>query len=316
MVVEGVQFLERAEDGTTSPVTMGADGIAISADGSRLFYCPLASRRWHSVATEALFDRSLGEDEVAATVADEGDKGAVGDGMETDDAGRLYVTDGEHNAIHRRSADGSWETVVHDPRLLWPDSMSVAADRHPYVTANQLYRQEKYQGGQDRRHKPTRSSGSPSAPARSGCGRKAQAAASATHRPRSAGPEDAVDPARLPAEPHIQAGPIAIDRRGPRAVAVGLGPVGDIVVQHHQDLARVGVPATGVVPPGRPGLVVETTHHCPALVVELRAVLGVLRGMAAASDGDASQQRRGEPPRSQGPRCGRKVRHRRAPPAR
>lgn len=154
MVVEGEQFLERAEDGTTSPVTMGADGIAISADGSRLFYCPLASRRWYSVSTDALADRSLGDDEVAATVVDEGDKGSAGDGMETDGAGRLYVTDGEHNAIHRRNPDGAWETVVHDPRLLWPDTMSVAADEHLYVTANQLYRQEKYQGGQDKRRKP------------------------------------------------------------------------------------------------------------------------------------------------------------------
>jgi sugar lactone lactonase YvrE len=47
--------------------------------------------------------------------------------METDAAGRLYVTDGEHNAVHRRLPDRAWETVVHDPRLLWPDTMSVAA---------------------------------------------------------------------------------------------------------------------------------------------------------------------------------------------
>ncbi|MCY7347264.1 MAG: hypothetical protein LH614_13705 [Pyrinomonadaceae bacterium] len=37
----------------------GADGIAISADGARLFYCPLGSRRLYSVATDALFDRNL-----------------------------------------------------------------------------------------------------------------------------------------------------------------------------------------------------------------------------------------------------------------
>ncbi len=34
------------------------------------------------------------------------------------------------------------------------DTMSVATDEHLYVTANQLYRQERYQGGQDKRHKP------------------------------------------------------------------------------------------------------------------------------------------------------------------
>lgn len=154
IVVEGVQFLERSEDGSTSSVTIGSDGIAISVDGARLFYCPLASRRWYSVATDALVDRSLDDAAVGDTVIDEGDKGSSGDGMETDDAGRLYVTDGEHNAIHRRLPDGTWETVVHDPRLLWPEAMSVATDEHLYVTANQLYRQEKYQGGQDKRHKP------------------------------------------------------------------------------------------------------------------------------------------------------------------
>jgi sugar lactone lactonase YvrE len=91
---------------------------------------------------------------VAAAVVDEGDKGCVSDGLETDDQGRLYVTDGEHDAIHRRLPDGGWETVVHDPRLLWPDTMSVAADGFLYVTANQLYRQDKYRGGTDQRRKP------------------------------------------------------------------------------------------------------------------------------------------------------------------
>jgi hypothetical protein len=43
---------------------------------------------------------------------------------------------------------------VHDPRLLWPDTMSVAADGHLYVTVNQLHRQDKYQGGKDLRRYP------------------------------------------------------------------------------------------------------------------------------------------------------------------
>jgi sugar lactone lactonase YvrE len=154
MVVEGRDFVQRAEDGSTSPICMGSDGIAIAADGSRLYWCPLAGRRWYSVSVDALTDRSVGEDAVAATVTDEGDKGCVSDGLETDDQGRLYVTDGEHDAVHRRLPDGSWETVVHDPRLLWPDTMSVAADGHLYVTANQLFRQAQYRGGQDQRRPP------------------------------------------------------------------------------------------------------------------------------------------------------------------
>src|ERR1700722_4228477 len=153
MIVEGQQFFYRRQDGSTSPLKIGSDGIAISADGARLYYCALSSRQWWSVSVEALFDRSRNDDAVAATVIDEGDKGSAGDGMETDAAGRLYVTDGEHNAIHRRLADGTWETVAHDARLLWPDTLSVAADKYLYVTANQFYRHPMFRGT-DNRHKP------------------------------------------------------------------------------------------------------------------------------------------------------------------
>jgi len=153
-VAEGRVFRERTEDGEVTPVAMGADGIAISSDGGRLWYCPLASRHWYSVATDALLDRKLDDDAVAATVVDEGDKGTGSDGLETDDAGRFYATSYEHNAVLRRLPSGELETLVHDPRLLWPDTMSVAASGHLYVTANQLHRQAKYQGGQDLRTYP------------------------------------------------------------------------------------------------------------------------------------------------------------------
>ena len=153
-VVEGRPFMERAPDGSTNPVAMGADGIAISADGERLFYCPLATRRLYSVSASALADRAADDASVAATVRDEGDRGGGADGLETDADGRIYATSYEHNAVVRRSPDGAWETVAHDPRLLWPDTMSVAADGHLYVTANQLHRQKKYQRGEDLRRKP------------------------------------------------------------------------------------------------------------------------------------------------------------------
>jgi sugar lactone lactonase YvrE len=153
-VVEGRVFLERPAEGPPKPVLMGADGIAISADGGRLYYCPLASRHWYSVPTAELRDRTLEDRLVVTRVVDEGDKGGASDGLETDDQGRLYLTSGEHNAILRRLPDGTLETVVHDPRLLWPDTMAVATDGYLYVTANQLYRQTKYQQGRDLRRYP------------------------------------------------------------------------------------------------------------------------------------------------------------------
>ncbi|WP_262107595.1 major royal jelly family protein [Arthrobacter sp. Marseille-P9274] len=156
-VVEGRPVLERQPDGSAGPaIAMGSDGIAISSDGGRLYYCPLASRRLYSVATDALVDRSLDDVAVAATVTEEGDKGGAGDGLESDAAGYVYATNYEHNAVLRwaSGSDGAWETVTHDTRLLWPDTLSLARDGYLYVIANQLHRQSDYQNGEDLRVKP------------------------------------------------------------------------------------------------------------------------------------------------------------------
>ncbi|WP_243789017.1 major royal jelly family protein [Saccharopolyspora gloriosae] len=150
-VVEGRPLVD---DQGRPLVAMGSDGIAIGADGDRLYYCPLASSHLYSVATDALADRGLDDDAVAATVRHEGDKGGAGDGLESDAAGYVYATNYEHNAVLRRSRDGSWETVAHDPRLLWPDTLSLATDGYLYVTANQLHRQPSFNGGRDLRRRP------------------------------------------------------------------------------------------------------------------------------------------------------------------
>jgi sugar lactone lactonase YvrE len=155
-IVEGQPFLVKQQENgpTTLAANMGSDGIAISATGERLYYCPLASRKLYSVSTEALSDRSVDDQYVSKTVKDEGDKGAASDGLESDAEGRIYVTNYEHNAIMHRNPNGEWETVVHDPRLLWPDTLSLASDGYLYVTANQLHRQARFHNGRDMRRKP------------------------------------------------------------------------------------------------------------------------------------------------------------------
>ncbi|MBV9470514.1 MAG: gluconolactonase [Abitibacteriaceae bacterium] len=139
--------------GKVDYIKMGSDGIAISNDGKRLFYCPLASRHLYSVSVDALADQKMSDAQVAATVVDHGIKGAS-DGLESDDKGRVYVTDYEHNAIRRRFPDGHYETVAQDSRMLWPDTMSVATNHYLYFTANQLHRQPSYHYGKDLRKKP------------------------------------------------------------------------------------------------------------------------------------------------------------------
>jgi sugar lactone lactonase YvrE len=61
-IVEGRPFLEHQPDGSVKQgAGMGSDGIAISSDGDRLYYCPLGSRKLYSVSTDALADQSLDE---------------------------------------------------------------------------------------------------------------------------------------------------------------------------------------------------------------------------------------------------------------
>jgi sugar lactone lactonase YvrE len=153
-IVEGRPLMERKPGQPPRHMSMGSDGIAISHDGKHLYYCPLSSRRLYRVATDALLDEKAGDQEVAKAVEFLGDRGFASDGLESDDKGRLYLTDYEDNAILRRDGDGLYETLVCDSRALWPDTLSLAADGHLYFTANQLHRQKQYHEGKDLRRKP------------------------------------------------------------------------------------------------------------------------------------------------------------------
>jgi sugar lactone lactonase YvrE len=105
------------------------------------------------VSTAALRDRSMSDDQVAATFLTMVAKGPS-DGLESEAAGNAYAGDYESNSIEKIAPDGKITTIVHDPRLLWPDTMSLADDGYLYVTANQLHRQPTMHDGQDLRHKP------------------------------------------------------------------------------------------------------------------------------------------------------------------
>ncbi|MBS2007145.1 MAG: gluconolaconase [Cyanobacteria bacterium SZAS TMP-1] len=152
-VVEGQPIVFTNAKGELQSLKVGADGIAIGADGQRLYYCPLSSRKLYSVSIDALCNEKLSDQEVAATVCEVIEKGAS-DGLESDSLGRVYSTDYEHNAVRRISMNGSQETIVCDPRLLWPDTLSLASDGYLYFTSNQLHRQAIFHDGNDMRQKP------------------------------------------------------------------------------------------------------------------------------------------------------------------
>jgi sugar lactone lactonase YvrE len=152
-VVEGETMAVREAGKPPTPFRVASDGIALSADGETLYFCPLSSRHLFSVPTVLLRDRRAAPEAVAAAVRDLGEKGAS-DGLEADDKGRVYAGDYEHNSIRQRGTDGQWRTIAHDPHILWPDTLSIARDGYLYFTANQLQRQAMFHEGRDLRVKP------------------------------------------------------------------------------------------------------------------------------------------------------------------
>ena len=152
-LIEGEHWAIREKGKPALAFNISTDGIAISSDGATLYYCPLSSRHLFSVPTALLRDRSVSAAVVGKAVVDLGEKGAS-DGLESDDKGRVYGGDYENNSIRQRETDGEWKTIAHDPRILWPDTLSVATDGYLYFTANQLHRQPQFHEGQDLRQKP------------------------------------------------------------------------------------------------------------------------------------------------------------------
>jgi sugar lactone lactonase YvrE len=157
-MVEAKPLMLRLPDpANPAPLEVGSDGIAISNDGKKLYYSPLTSHHLYSVSVDALVDQAISDNDVAATVVDYGDKGCASDGLESDSQGYVYLSDIEHNAIHRMLPDkgqAGIETIAHDPRMLWPDTLSLAHDGYLYFTANQIERQPVHTGGPDLRDKP------------------------------------------------------------------------------------------------------------------------------------------------------------------
>jgi len=153
-VIEGKPALiTRDAQGQTGLLTVASDGIALSSDGKTLYFCPLSSRHLYSVPTALLRNPDVSEAELEKAVVDLGEKGAS-DGLEADANGAVYAGDYEHNLIRKRLADGSWQTVVEDSRVLWPDTLSIGPDGYLYFIANQLHRSPGFNDGQDKRVKP------------------------------------------------------------------------------------------------------------------------------------------------------------------
>ena len=116
---------------------IGVDSITLDRKGEWLYYAPVNGDRMYRVPAKALDDPALAPSALAATVEDYGPK-TTSDGLSSDDAGNVYVTDPEHSAVLALGPDRTLRTLVKDAKLRWPDGLSFGPDGWLYVTCSSL----------------------------------------------------------------------------------------------------------------------------------------------------------------------------------
>ncbi|GJD80273.1 SMP-30/gluconolactonase/LRE family protein [Methylobacterium gregans] len=146
--VEQRPVMQTQGDGPPQSPKGGANGIALSPNGARLYYAPLMARHLYAVGTAALLDPAASDAMVAATVEDLGEKGMTG-GLTTDSKDRVYLSLQEQNAVGRRDPDGRIEVIAADPRLVWADTFWITPERWLYISAAQVNRRPEFNAGQD-----------------------------------------------------------------------------------------------------------------------------------------------------------------------
>ena len=103
-----------------------------------LYYSAVTADHLYRVRTADLNDVDLSADELGSKVEIFYNNKTHSDGITSDDAGNIYITDPENFAIHRIGPDRQMDTLFKDPKLRWPDGFSFGPDGYLYFTCSSL----------------------------------------------------------------------------------------------------------------------------------------------------------------------------------
>ncbi|MFP5076222.1 SMP-30/gluconolactonase/LRE family protein [Rhizobium sp. YIM 134829] len=112
-----------------------ADSIALSKDGTTLYWKALTGKTLYRVSTDAL--QKAQTDPTAAKPEKYADTEPT-DGLWIDDQNRLYLSAIETDGIKILDADKRLTPLLTDSRLRWPDTFSQGPDGTMYVTASHI----------------------------------------------------------------------------------------------------------------------------------------------------------------------------------
>lgn len=151
--ISGRPMMRTLANGNKVDYQVGVAGLAVRPDGNVLYFCPQASRQLYSVDANLLFNPAASEAAVEESVKNLGPKPAASDGLECDKEGNLYFTDFENSTVWIRRPNGTIDKLVHDSRLVWPDSLWISHDGYLYISASQFNHLAAFNAGKDQRTK-------------------------------------------------------------------------------------------------------------------------------------------------------------------
>lgn len=122
------------------PMKTGADGIALAADRSTLYYCPVTGRNLYAVSTALLRNFNTPLAQINHAVKPLGSKGTTSDGMRADNQGNVFYTMLEGKGIGVYSPrDGRFRKFVSDDRMLWVDGIAFDEKGSIIFNSNRLH---------------------------------------------------------------------------------------------------------------------------------------------------------------------------------
>jgi len=130
------------------PFVSNVNGIALTKDNKYFYFRAINQTKLYRIATEYLANSSLTDADLSTKVEMVAETG-VCHGMIADGKGNIYLSNSPDKSIQYVTPDGKLHTLVQDDRLIWPDSFGIGSDDYLYVSASQMHRLPKYNGGED-----------------------------------------------------------------------------------------------------------------------------------------------------------------------
>jgi sugar lactone lactonase YvrE len=136
----GVKVMSNgAEVWPGKPLMLGINGIALSPEGKTLYWAVTTGRNAFSAPTEILRDAKASETAVSASVVDLGEVGGSTDGIVTDAAGNLYITDVSRGGIVKYDPrTNTMALLASDMGVHWPDTATIEPGGDLVFTSSNL----------------------------------------------------------------------------------------------------------------------------------------------------------------------------------